>query len=278
MAGLEGKVALITGAARGQGRAHAVRMAELGADIIALDICQQIDSVVYPMATAEDLAETARLVERLDRRVVARQGDVRDRSALDSIAAEGVAELGRLDIVVANAGIMALIGEQARTPQAWNDAVAVMLTGVYNTVEACLPAILAGGTGGSIVLTSSTAGLKGMGRSRHDLTAGMLGYTAAKHGVVGLMHLYSNGLAPDNIRVNSVHPTGVSSPMIVNDAFGAWISAPENAGMAQGMQNTLPVELLEPRDIAYAVAWLCTEEARYITGVALPVDAGFTTR
>jgi SDR family mycofactocin-dependent oxidoreductase len=275
MGRLEGKVAFITGAARGQGRAHAVKMAQEGADIIAVDLCEQIDTVEYPMATPEDLAETVKLVEDQDRRIVAQRADVRDRDALGAVVDAGVAEFGHLDIVVANAGI-APMGDAARSPQAWQDAIDVLLTGVYYTLDASVPPMVEQDMGGSIVITSSTAGLKGLGRDLAASRPGLVGYTAAKHGVVGLMRLYANLLAPHRIRVNTLHPTGVNTPMIVNDSFARFVE--EFPDTATAMQNALPVELLEPEDIANAAAWLCSDEARYITGVTLPVDAGFTVR
>jgi SDR family mycofactocin-dependent oxidoreductase len=270
MGKLEGKVAFITGAARGQGRSHAVRLAQEGADIIAVDICQQIDTVAYPMGTAEDLAETVKEVEALDRRITAGQADVRDAAALQEAFDAGVAQLGRVDIVLANAGIAPM--SMRPQPQEWQDVLDVNLTGVYNTVQVALPQLLEGGRGGSIVITSSTAGLNGIGGS----TPGGLGYTAAKHAVVGLMRSYANQLAPHSIRVNTVHPTGVNTPMVVNEALQEWLE--NDPSMAGAMANALPVEMLEPVDISNAILWLVSDEARYVTGVALPVDAGFTNK
>ena len=275
MGRLEEKVAFITGAARGQGRAHAVRMAQEGADIVAVDLCAQIETVEYPMSTAEDLETTVKLIEDLDRRVVAKQADVRDRDALASAVADGLAEFGHLDIVVANAGIVPT-GEVGRSTRAWQDAIDVLLTGVYHTVDAAIPSMVERDAGGSIVITSSTAGLKGLGRNLEGVGAGFFAYTAAKHGVVGLMRLYANVLAPYRIRVNTIHPTGVNTPMVVNEPFARWGEA--SFGVPSGMQNALPVALVEPEDIANAAVWLCSDEARYVTGVTLPVDAGFTVR
>jgi SDR family mycofactocin-dependent oxidoreductase len=276
MGRLEGKVAFITGAARGQGRAHAVKMAQEGADIIAVDLCEQIHSVDYPMATPEDLAETVKLVEDHDRRIVAKRADVRDRGALQAAVDAGVAEFGHLDIVVANAGIAPGMGDARHSPEGWHDAIDVLLTGVYYTLDVAVPSMVDQDMGGSIVITSSTAGLKGLGRNLAASGPGFFGYTAAKHGVVGLMRLYANVLAPHRIRVNSLHPTGVNTPMIVNESFARFVE--EFPDSANAMQNALPVELIEPEDIANAAAWLCSDEARYITGVTLPVDAGFTVR
>ena len=204
---LEGKVAFITGAARGQGRSHAIRLAQEGADIIAVDLCRQIESVAYPMATPDDLAETVKEVEALDRRIVAREADVRDEAGLKAAFEAGVAELGPVDIVLANAGIAPMaLGEERH--EAWQDVIDVNLTGVFNTVETAIPSMIERGQGGAIVLTSSTAGINGIGGA----TRGGLGYTASKHGVVGLMRSYANILAPHRIRVNTVHPTGVRTP------------------------------------------------------------------
>jgi SDR family mycofactocin-dependent oxidoreductase len=276
MGRLEGKVAFITGAARGQGRAHAVKMAQEGADIIAVDLCDQIASVAYPMSTPDDLAETVKLVEDHDRRIVAERADVRDRDALQAVVTAGIAEFGHLDIVVANAGIAPVLGEAGKLAEAWNDSIDVLLTGVYYTIDVSVPPMIERDMGGSIVITSSTAGLKGIGRHWSTARPGFFGYTAAKHGVVGLMRLYANVLAPHRIRVNTLHPTGVNTPMVVNDVFAQFGREFPDAG--QALQNALPVQLVEPEDIANAAAWLSSDEARYITGVTLPVDAGFTVR
>jgi SDR family mycofactocin-dependent oxidoreductase len=267
---LEGKVAFITGAARGQGRSHAIRLAQEGADIIAVDICKQIATVPYPMATPEDLEATVKAVEELDRRIFAREADVRDEAGLRAAFDEGVAELGPVDIVLANAGIAPMSMHEEH--DAWQDVIDVNLTGVFNTVEIAIPSMIERGKGGAIVLTSSTAGINGIGGP----TRGGLGYTAAKHGVVGLMRSYSNVLAPHNIRVNSVHPTGVNTPMIVNDVMQEFLQADPTLG--QAMANALPVDMIEPVDVSNAILWLVSDEARYITGVTLPVDAGYTNK
>jgi SDR family mycofactocin-dependent oxidoreductase len=276
MARLAGKVAFVTGAARGQGRSHAVRLAQEGASVIAVDICRQIDSVGYPMSIAGDLDETVKLVEAEDGRIVARQADVRNRDAMATVLEEGIAELGELDIVVANAGIMPLVGDVAYSHAAWLDSVDVLLTGVFNTIDLSLPSLRKRGIGGSIVITSSTAGLRGPIKSMQGMSAGYAGYTAAKHGVVGLMRLFANALGGENIRVNTVHPTGVNSPMVVNDEFTAFVEKfPE---ITASMANALPIPLIEPVDVSNAIIWLCSDEARYVTGVTLPVDAGCTNR
>jgi SDR family mycofactocin-dependent oxidoreductase len=267
---LEGKVAFITGAARGQGRSHAVRLAQEGADIIAVDICRQIDSVPYPMATPEDMAQTAKEVEALDRRIFTRETDVRDAAALEAAFSAGVTELGPVDIVLANAGIAPM--SLHPTAREWQDVIDVNLTGVYNTVQAAIPSMIERGAGGAIVLTSSTAGLNGIGGN----TPGGLGYTAAKHGVVGLMRSYANYLAPHNVRVNTVHPTGVRTPMVVNDTMQEFLQA--DPSMSNAMANALPVDMVEPVDISNAIVWLVSDDARYVTGVTLPVDAGFTNK
>jgi (+)-trans-carveol dehydrogenase len=270
---LDGKVALITGAARGQGRSHAVRMAEEGADIIAVDLCAQVPTVPYAMATDDDLAETTRLVEALDRRIVASVADVRDSAALRAAVDAGVAELGHLDIVVANAGIFSTAKVSDMTEDMWDDMIAINLSGVWRTVRAALPHLRAN-SGASIVLTSSTAGASGSANVAH--------YVAAKHGVVGLMKSLANELAPQMIRVNTVQPTTVDTPMVQNqvmyDLFRPDLAAgsakQEDAADAFLTLNALPVPWVEPADISNAIIWLCSDYARYVTGIQLPVDAG----
>jgi SDR family mycofactocin-dependent oxidoreductase len=264
---LKGKVALITGAARGQGRAHAVRLAADGANVIAVDLCKQIASVPYPLATPDDLAETVKLVEDTGARIVAARGDVRDRASLSAALQAGLDEFGRLDIVVANAGIAPM----QSGADGWRDVIDVNLTGVHHTVEAAIPTMIEQGTGGSIVLISSAAGLAGIGSA----DAGSIGYAAAKHGMVGLMRVYANLLARHNIRVNSIHPSGVDTPMINNEFTRQWLAdLVSQSDSSPDMGNALPVQVLQPDDIANAVAWLVSDQARYITGVMLPVDAG----
>jgi SDR family mycofactocin-dependent oxidoreductase len=268
---LEGRVALITGAARGQGRAHAVRLAADGANVIAVDLCEQIDSVPYPLATPGDLAATVKLVEDAGARIVAKQGDVRDRESLTAALQAGLDEFGRLDIVVANAGIAPMQSGD----DGWRDVIDVNLTGVYNTIKAAIPTMVKQGTGGSIVLISSSAGLAGVGSP----DAGSVGYAAAKHGVVGLMRVYANLLAKQSIRVNSIHPSGVDTPMINNEFTRRWLAdLVAQSDSPPDMGNAMPVDVLQPDDIANAVAWLVSDQARYITGVALPVDAGFLNK
>jgi SDR family mycofactocin-dependent oxidoreductase len=276
MGKLDGKVAFITGAARGQGRSHAVLFAEEGADIIAVDLCAGVDTVEYPMATPADLEETVNLVEKQGRSIVARQADVRDFDAMRNVVADGVAELGRLDFVLANAGIMPIIGEPAGQLAAFHDSVDIMLTGVFNTVEAALPTLLEQDQGGAIVITSSSGGLKAGGIRLSTLTRGALGYVAAKHGVVGLMRAWANALGERNIRVNTVHPTGVNSPMVVNQQFAEFTA--EYPEFGETMQNLLPIPLVEPEDVSRAMLYLCSEDGRYVTGITLSVDAGLVAR
>lgn len=269
---LEGKVALITGAARGQGRSHALRLAGEGADVIALDICRQIDTVAYPLATAADMAETVAGVEALDRRIVSAEVDVRDAEATAAAVADGAAELGGVDIVLANAGV-GMIGPDVAPATAFREVLDVNLVGVWNTVHAAAPIMIERGRGGSIVLTGSTMALIGRGGSGDP---GSDGYVASKHAIVGLTRTWANWLAKHNIRVNSVHPTGVSTPMILNDALQEVLSSLPADG--PDMSNLLDVPLIEARDVSAAVVWLVSDEARYITGVALPVDAGMTVK
>lgn len=270
MAKLDGRVAFVTGAARGQGRAEAIRLAQEGADIVAIDICQQLESVVYPMSTKDDLDETVRLVKDLGRQIVATEADVRDVDGLQEAFDRGVAELGPVTIVVANAGIGP--GGMAPAEVQWDEVIDVNLKGVWNTGRVSIPQMVEHGQGGSIILTSSTGGLLG---SPSDVP-GMLGYTAAKHGVVGLMRSWANFLAKHHIRVNSVAPTTVKTPM-ANDGDISMIVkyAPE---LVNSLTNAIPVDAVDAEDVANAVAWLASDEARYVTGTVLPVDAGSLNR
>ena len=277
MAGqFDGKVVFITGAARGQGRSHAVRFAEEGADVIALDLCEQIDSVAYPMPTREDLDETVNLVEKTGRRIVAEQADVRDFERLKEVVAGGVAELGRLDFVIANAGIFPAAGAQRLDIAAFIDAVDVMLKGVYFTIEAALPAMLRHGDGGAIVITSSAAGFKSVSTTFDTMSHGAAGYTSAKHGAIGVMRHYATSLAEKNIRVNSVHPGGVATPMIINEAMGRLVGDQPEFGEAQRPKLSMPP--MEPEVITDMMVYLCGASGRYLTGVALPMDGGLTLK
>jgi (+)-trans-carveol dehydrogenase len=273
-----GKVAFITGAARGQGRSHAIRLAQEGADIIAVDLVRQVGSVAYPMSTPDDLAQTVKAVEALDRRIVAAEADVRDYGALKQALDHGVAELGRLDIVSANAGIFSFGRAEELPEQTWQDMIDINLTGVWHAAKAAIPHLRAGGRGGSIILTSSTSGLRALENVAH--------YVAAKHGVVGLMRTLALELAPDMIRVNSVLPTSVDTAMVQNAPAYA-LFAPDleekdrtRERLAERFQalNVLPIPWVEPVDISNAVLWLASDESRYVTGVTLPVDAGSVIR
>jgi (+)-trans-carveol dehydrogenase len=273
MGRVEGKVALITGAARGQGRSHAVRLAQEGADIIAIDVPDAITGLPYEVGTEEELAETVALVERLDRRIVSAKADVRNFEALKAAVDAGVAELGRLDIIVANAGIGSTPYKTHELPEEiWQQMIDINLSGVWHAAKAGVPHLLAGGRGGSIILTSSEAGLRAFANIGH--------YVSAKHGVVGLMRTLAVELAPDMIRVNSVHPTQVDTPMIMNEAsyrlFAPELEHPTREDFAPRSQalNALPIPWVEAVDVSNAVLWLASDEARYITGVPLPVDAG----
>ncbi|HEX3515530.1 MAG TPA: mycofactocin-coupled SDR family oxidoreductase [Trebonia sp.] len=274
MAGrVAGKVAFITGAARGQGRSHAIRLAQEGADIIAVDVCEDIATVPYGGATQADLAETVKEVEALDRRIIARKADVRDFNSLKKALDEGVAELGRLDIVSANAGIGTSPHHAWEIDDAtWQTMIDINLTGVWHTAKAAIPHLIEGGNGGAIILTSSAAGLQAYENIAH--------YVSAKHGVVGLMRTLALELAPYSIRVNSIHPTQVDTPMIQNEAtyrlFRPDLEHPTRDDFAPASQsmNALPIPWVEPVDISNAVLFLASDEGRYVTGVTLPVDAG----
>ena len=269
---LDGKVAFITGAARGQGRSHAVRFAEEGADIVAIDLCDQIDSIPYQLATVEDFNETAKAVEALGRRIIARVADVRDAPALQRVVSEATGVLGPIDIVVANAGIAAF-GGRADSEKVFRDIVDVNLVGVWNTVMAAAPSMREAGKGGAIVIISSTLGFKGTGG---DGTAAHCAYSATKHGAVGLMRSFAHWLAKDSIRVNTVHPTGVETPIIMNEACGRLMA--QNPDAAEMAVNLLPVSMLQPADVSDALLWLVSDHAKYVTGVTLPVDAGANAR
>ena len=274
MGRVDGKVALITGAARGQGRSHAIRLAEEGADIVAVDICTDLDTTGYAGATSEDLDITTKLVEELDRRIIARQVDVRDSAGLTAVVNEAVGEFGHIDIVLGNAGICSFGLSWELSDEVWQEMIDVNLTGVWKTTKAAIPHMIAGGSGGSIILTSSVAGLTGVGLGAH--------YSAAKHGVVGLMRALAVELAQQGIRVNSVHPTTVETPMVDNPAlFQLMVPTVENPTRDQVCDvitglNAMKVPWIQPVDVSNAVLFLASDESRYITGVQLPVDAGAT--
>jgi (+)-trans-carveol dehydrogenase len=272
---VEGKVAFITGAARGQGRAHAVRLAQEGADIIAIDICKPIAGFLMPPSTPEDLAKTADLVKGHNRRIVTAEIDVRDYQALKAAVDSAVQQLGRLDVIVANAGISHAGDTLDKTSEPdWQDMLDVNLSGVWKTVKAGVPHILAGDRGGSIVLTSSVSGLKA------NIFPHLGHYVAAKHGVVGLMRTFAVELGQHMIRVNSVHPTHVNTPMVMNEGAYKMVRpdlenpGPDDVAPFFQMFHTLPIPWVEPEDISNAVLFFASDESRYITGVTLPIDAG----
>ena len=272
---LEGKLALISGAARGQGRAHAVRLAQEGANILAFDLCQQVPTVSYPLATREDLEETARLVQKEGREVLTRELDVRDLDGLIDFVSEGTTALGPVDIVVANAGVAqdpSLAGKM--TDSQWQDVIDINLTGVWHTTKAVIPGMLAAQRGGSIVLTSSSTAIK---------TPAHLGaYASAKHGLTGLMRVLALELAPHHIRVNTVNPGPVATDLFLSDRifrlFRPDLAEPrlDDAKSEFYKLNALPVPWVDPEDIANAVLWLASDEARFVTGAVVPVDAGAT--
>ena len=276
MGRFDGKVAFITGAARGQGRNHALRLAERGADIIALDNNASIGTVAYAGAGDEDLEETIRLVEATGRRIVARKADVRDVDAVRAAVDEGVEQLGRLDIVIPNAGIASIAPAREMSNQMWHDMIDINLTGVWHTVHASLPHMKSDGTGGSIVLVGSTASYKGIGTLVH--------YVSAKHGIVGMTKTLAAELGPERIRVNAVCPTNVDTPMVDNEfimrLFMPDLEHPTRADAERPdspyvAANTIPVPWIDVDDVTNAILFLISDEARYITGVALPVDAGY---
>jgi SDR family mycofactocin-dependent oxidoreductase len=272
MGQLDGKVAFITGAARGQGRSHALTLAREGADIIAVDICKQAATVPYPMATPEDLAETVSQVEALDRRIIASQVDIRELGALSAAVNDGVAQLGRLDIVLANAGISTPAPTLEMDEEVWDEMIEVNLTGQWKTIRAAVPHVIAGGRGGSVVITSSLAAIYANPNTAH--------YTAAKAGLVGFMKVLAKELAPHSIRVNTVHPTTVATGMILNEPtyrlFRPDLANPtrEDFEVAARTLNKLPVAALDPSDISNAILYLVSDAGRYVTGITHVVDAG----
>lgn len=253
-----------------------MRLAEEGADIVALDLVEDIASVPYPLATKADLDETARQVGEAGGEIVYGRADVRDFDQVKEAAAEGVERFGRLDIVCANAGIISYGPGHELSEQTWSDVIAVNLTGVWHTVKVCVPHMLANGHGGSIIITSSMAGLKGLANTAH--------YTAAKHGVVGLMKVFATELATEGVRVNCVHPTSVNTDMLHNEpTYNLFRPGLEHATLEDAMDgfrfvNSMPTPWIEASDVSAAVAWLASDESRFVTGISLPVDAGFLLR
>lgn len=270
MGRFQDKVALVTGAARGQGREHAVSLAREGADVALVDICAQLRSVEYEMATRTDLDETARLVEATGRRALPIVCDVRDATAVHDAVTSTVAELGGLDHVIANAGILPTTGQPSKLLDAWRDAIDTMLSGVYYTLAAATEAMLGRGTPGSIVVTGSTSSLRGSAYDSETLNPGQVGYGAAKAGVLGVVRNFAMALGPRGIRINAVAPMGVRTPMVVNGFFRDQHSSPPPGWMA----NAMNVDLIEPEDVTAAVLFLLSPDARHITGVLLPVDSG----
>ena len=272
MGKLDGKVAFISGMARGQGRSHAVRLAEEGCDIIGVDICRDIGTVPYPGATPADLQETVRLVQKAGRSCHAVEADVRDLTALQTVADEGVKRFGRLDVVVANAGIASFSPALDMTEDTWDTMIAINLTGVWKTVKATVPHMITAGHGGAVIMTSSMGALVAYQNVAH--------YAAAKAGLGGLMQTLAKELAPHWIRVNTILPTSVATDMVLNDAtyrlFLPGVPNPtrEQYEAAAGGLNTLPVTLIEPVDISHAVVYLASDDARYVTGNSHMVTAG----
>jgi len=276
MGRVQGKVAFITGAARGQGRSHAVRLAEEGADIIAVDLCQDIDTIGYPMSTPDDLKETVRLVEAQDQRIVAVQADVRERSQLQTALERGIAELGKVDIVVAQAGIAGMKGQPPL--QAWTDVIDTNLIGVINAVHAALPHLEAGA---SVIATGSVAAyLQALPMREAGTDSGGIAYMVAKRALSSYMHDLARELAPRQIRANVIHPTNVDTDMLQSEpmyrSFRPDLEHPtrEDATPAFHVQQAMPIPWIEPVDISNAVLFLASDEARYVTGMQLRVDAG----
>ncbi|WP_368680334.1 mycofactocin-coupled SDR family oxidoreductase (plasmid) [Rhodococcus opacus] len=269
--GLEGKVAVITGGARGQGRSHAERLAEEGADIVLCDIAHDLDSVKYKMARPEDLEETVRRVKAKGRQCISVTADVTSTKDMSELADRAMTEFGRVDILLANAGILSVNDKSwEMSDTEWDETVGVNLTGVFKTCRAFIPHMIGGGRGGSIVVTSSVAGLRSYPAAPH--------YTAAKHGVVGLMRYYASELGEYGIRVNTIHPTSVRTPMVYNKFFGDWVEGLEPDLKKFITTHILPTGPLEPEDVSNSVAWLVSDQAKWITGATIPIDAGFSVK
>lgn len=271
---VDGKVALVTGAGRGQGRSHALKLASEGADVIAVDIGGGgVETISYELASEADLDLTVKEIEGMGRRAVKAVADVRSLSDLQGAVDAGLSELGKVDIVCANAGIGSWAVAWEMTEQQWKDMIDINLTGVFNATRAALPSMVERGEGGSIVLTSSTAGLRAYANTAH--------YTAAKHGVIGLMKVLAQEAGPHRIRVNAVCPTTVRTPLVINNAtfelFAPHLENPTEDDVREPFEslNILPgVAWIEPEDVSDAVLFLCSDAAKFITGVALPIDAG----
>ena len=275
MGKLDGKVALITGGARGQGRSHALTFAREGAEIIICDIADDLPTAPYPLASTGDLADTARMVEDLGRRCLAIQADVRDSQGMRGVVERGISEFGHIDILLANAGIESFGKSWELTDEQWDEMIAVNLTGAWKSCKAVIPRMIERRTG-VILITSSIAGLKGLGNQAH--------YCAAKHGVVGLMRNLAIELAPHGIRVNTVHPSSVDTPIIKNQAMYTLFSGGDPDATLEEVTpafrelNLLDTQWMQPQDISNAMLWLASDDARYITGATLPVDAGLMAK
>lgn len=277
MSKLQGKVAFVTGAARGQGRSHALRLAADGADIVAVDICADAATVPYPLGTAEELAETAALVEKAGRRCVTATADIRSLEQLGAAVDQAKEAFGQIDILVSNAGIWSSSTDSwSLDEETWQAMIDINLTGQWKTAKAVIPTMIEAGNGGAITVTSSSIGLKA--------TAGNVHYTSAKHGVIGLVRTLAHELAPHDIRVNAICPTAVKTEMITNDSlyrlFRPDLESPSLPEVEPGLAdlNMLDVSLIEPEDVSAAISWLVSDDARYVTGIALPVDAGSTAK
>ena len=273
---LEGRVALITGAARGQGRAHAIRLADDGADIIAVDICRPIsDTITYPLATPEELADTVRAVEATGRKVLAREVDIRDLAALQQVVADGIEQFGRLDVLVANAGVLSWGRLFEMSEEQWEAVIDVNLNGTWKTIRAAVPAMIEAGNGGSIIIVSSSAGLKATPGNGH--------YSASKHGLVALTNALAIEVGEFGIRVNSIHPYSIETPMVEKEAmmqlfskypnyihsFSPMPYRPINHQGKKGLQ-----EFMEPQEVSDVVAWLAGDGSATISGSQIAVDRG----
>jgi SDR family mycofactocin-dependent oxidoreductase len=277
MSKLEGKVAFITGAARGQGRSHAVRLAEDGADIVAVDACADIETVPYPLGTADELAETAAMVEKAGRRCATATADIRSLEQLGAAVDLAKETFGKIDILVSNAGIWSSATDSwSLDEETWQTMIDINLSGQWKTAKAVIPTMIEQGTGGAITITSSSIGLKA--------TTGNVHYTSAKHGVIGLVRTLAHELAPHDIRVNAICPTTVNTPMITNDSlyglFRPDLESPTLPDIEPGLTelNLLDVSMMEPGEVSAAISWLVSDDARYVTGIALPIDAGSTAK
>jgi (+)-trans-carveol dehydrogenase len=268
---LDGKVALISGAGRGQGRSHALTLAAQGADVIVFDVCKQLPTIKIPMSTRGDLDDTAALVEKTGQDVLAMEADVRDTASLDRVVQEGLKQFGHIDIVIANAGVLSFAAGHLMDDETWEQMIAVNLTGVWKTCRAALPSMIERGKGGAIVLTSSSAGIKPYTNQIH--------YVAAKHGVIGITKSFALELIPHNIRVNAVAPATVDSPLVRNPVVYELFTGKPDASEddyvpAFTSLNAMPKPWNDVTDVSNAVLFLVSDAARNITGHVLPIDLG----